>query len=265
MASTEKTKKTSSVSQKQSIKERRELQRQRQQRQQQILLAVVAVVLLVGVIAVVFLSTRPVEAYIPPDALTRYKTLADKKLVGTTPEGFPYLGADNAPTKMEEIASLACIVCKNYHDSVVVSILDEIEAGRLKFVFIPVTTTGEFVPRPATEAALCANDQGKFWEMQEILFDWQTRYGGSTNDTKRLSQAAQAIGLDMDKFNSCLNSQAPKDVIGRGEDFAVKHQMTGTPTIYLDGQEIQPNPVSGRSPSLGELRGIIEAKAAPQK
>src|SRR5581483_2546825 len=104
-------KKTPPASQKQSIKERRAAQKQRQQRQQQILLTIVAVALLVGVILI---STRPAEAYMPPEVPARYKDFAAQKLMGVTPDGYPYLGAENAPTTLEEIGSFSCIVCQQY-------------------------------------------------------------------------------------------------------------------------------------------------------
>src|SRR2546423_15297380 len=101
MVTTEKVKKThpnQPPSAKMSVKERRAREAARRQRQQQILLTVVAVVLLVGVIAAVFLSTRPAEAVIPDDTATRYLDFAKNKMIGVTPDGYPYIGAENAPS-----------------------------------------------------------------------------------------------------------------------------------------------------------------------
>lgn len=265
MATTEKTKKTPSVSQKQSAKERREAQQQRRQRQQQIILTIVAVALLVGVILVVFIQTRPAEAFIPPEVSTRYSDFEAQKLMGTTPDGYPYLGAENAPSTLEEIGSFSCIVCQSYHTGVVLNLLDKFKAGQAKFVFIPVTTTGEFNPDGATRGALCALQQGKFWQFHDILFDWQTRYGNGTNDTGRMMTVASTLGMDTGKFGDCLNSQAVKDQITAAQALADKRGMTGTPTVYLDGTLIQPVPGDQHVPTLTELRGLIEAKAAAKK
>jgi protein-disulfide isomerase len=255
-------KKTPPASQKQSIKERRAAQKQRQQRQQQILLTIVAVALLVGVILMVFISTRPAEAYMPPEVPARYKDFAAQKLMGVTPDGYPYLGAENAPTTLEEIGSFSCIVCQQYHKDVFVNLLDKFKSGQAKFVYIPVTTTGEFNPDGATRGALCAAQQGKFWEMHDILFDWQTRYGSGANDAGRLTTAAGALGMDTGQFSACLNSQAVKDLIAKAQAEADKRGMTGTPTVFLDGKQIQPVPQDQHVPTLAELRGLIEAKAA---
>lgn len=253
--------KTPPTSQKQSIKERRAAQKQRQQRQQQILLTVVAAALLVGVILMVFISTRPAEAYMPPEVPTRYKDLAAQKLVGITPDGYPYLGAENAPSTLEEIASFSCTECQNYHSTIMLNLLDKFKAGQVKFVFIPVTT-GDFNSDGATRGALCAAQQGKFWEMQDILFDWQARYGNGANDAGRLTTAAGALGMDTGQFSTCLNSQAVKDLISKAQAEADKRGMTSPPTVFLNGKLIQPLPQDQHVPTLSELRGLIEVKAA---
>jgi protein-disulfide isomerase len=278
MTTSGKTKKTPPVSTKQSAKERRALQQQRQERARLILLTIVAVALFVGVVGVIVVtvvnanqSASPEDAYIPPDTLTRYADLEQQKLMGTTPDGFPYLGAENAPVLLEELSSLSCSACLLYHDTVLVNLLDEIKAGRVKFVFIPVTTTGEFNPAGITQGAFCAAQQGKFWEMQDIAFDWQIRYQANANDTARIKAAAQSLGLDAAKFNDCLTSNSVKDIIDKGEAAfgqRVKPDASGTvgtPTIFLDGEQIQPRPDGGASPNLSELRGWIEQKAAAKK
>jgi protein-disulfide isomerase len=278
MTTSSRASKTPPVSAKQSARERRALQQQRQERQQRILLTIVAVALLIGVVGVIAVTVisanttaSPEDAYIPPDALTRYTDFAQQKLMGTTPDGFPYLGAENAPVLLEEVSSLSCIACKQYHDGVIVNLLDEIKAGRLKYVYIPVTKTGEFDPEGITLGTFCAAQQGKFWEMQDIAFDWQTRYQSGANDTARLKTVAQSLGLDTAKFSNCLTNNSVKDIIDKGDALfgtRVKPDTsgaTGTPTLFLDGEQIQPRPDGNASPNLNELRGIIEQKAAAKK
>src|SRR5205823_10962062 len=119
---------------------------------------------LVGVIAMVFVSTRPAEAFIPEDTPTRYKDLAAKQYIGTTPEGFPYLGAADAPSVMEEFSNFACPHCLDYHGQTFLNLLDKIQAGQLKFVYIPIVVTLGCNPEVETRVALCAAQQGKFWE-----------------------------------------------------------------------------------------------------
>ncbi len=252
---------TATTSQKQSIKDRRAAQQKRQQEQQRVILAIVAAALLIGVILVVFVSTRPVEAAIPPETVARYKPFADAKLTGTTPEGFPFLGAENAPVVMEEVSNFACPHCAEYHDGTFVNLLDKIQAGQLKFVYVPLATPLAFDPTAATKGAICAGQQGKFWEMQETLFSWQTKYGTDAGNPRRVETGASNLGLDMGKFGDCLNSTPTNTTLQNAVDLANKRNVPGTPTVYMDGQAI----TGDNALTLSQIRGYIETKATVKK
>ncbi len=253
---------TASTGTKMSAKERRALHVRQQQRQQQIILGVLAVVLLIGVIAFVVISLQPPEATIPDGVQTRYADFESQKLMGVTSEGYPFLGAATAPVTIEQFGSFSCPHCLEYHDQVFVNILDEIKAGRAKFVFIPEPSYGGFNSEPATRAALCAAPQGKFWEMHDVLYSWQTRYATGMNDDRRLSAMAQKLGLDTGALSSCLNSSATTATLTAASNEATKRNVAATPTIFVNGIQISPPLGNAQSPSLGELRGMIEQGSA---
>ena len=262
VASTPPTKQTAAaVSQKQSIKERRAVQQKRRQEQQRLILGIVAVALLVGVVLVVFVSTRPVEAAIPPETVSRYKPFVDAKLQGITPEGFPFLGAENAPVVMEEVSNYACPHCATYHSETFVRLLDKIQAGDVKFIYVPLSVPLSFDPTPATKGAICAAQQGKFWEMSETLFSWQTKYGAGAGEPRRVESGASNLGLDIGKFGECLNSATPNTAIQNALDLANKRNVPGTPAVYIDGQLISGDSAWG----LSQIRGYIENKVAAKK
>jgi protein-disulfide isomerase len=244
-----------------AAKEKREAARKQQQQTQMIIVVVVAAVIIIGLIGAIVLNNKgQTDAFIPELALSRYKDLAANNMMGVTADGYPYLGAENAPTVIEEFSSFACSFCKTYHDNTLVGLLDLLKAGKAKFVYIPVATTGEFDPKPATYAAYCALEQGKFWEMHDILFDWQVRYGNGTNNSGKLNAAAQAIGLDMGKFGACLGRQDIKDQLTKGETLWSSRGLNATPTIFIDGKQ-QDN---SNQLELSQLRGLIESKPAKQ-
>jgi len=253
---------------KKSARARRAAQEQARQRQQQMLLTIVAVGVLAVVVIFVVLSLRQntttTNVTIPSEANTRYADFVSQKMVGTTADGFQFLGKADAAHTVEEIGSLSCPVCQSYHGSTFVNILDEIKAGRAKFVFIPTTETGDYQVQTVTQGAYCAIQQNKFWEYQEVLYDWQPEYISGTfnpNDTGRLAAAAAQIGMDKDKFSSCINSQDAKDFVDKSNAYANKRGMTATPTIFIDGQLIYPLPSGQPSPDLNQLRGMLEAPA----
>ncbi|MBU2503559.1 MAG: thioredoxin domain-containing protein [Nanoarchaeota archaeon] len=111
--------------------------------------------------------------------------------------------------------------------------------GKLKFIYVPWSFQGPESDY-AAEAALCANDQGKFWEMHDAIF---TTHDGSENNGKydkdKLEIIAAGIsGIDTANFNSCLEDgdytsslqRISSDVRGAG--------ITGTPTFFVNGQKV---------------------------
>jgi protein-disulfide isomerase len=242
-----------------SGKERREAALRQQQRQQQILLLVFGVGLLVGVVALILWAVgQSASTTVEIDAKikTAY-TASVAKGYGTTPEGFYYVGAADAPVVLEEVSSFSCPHCRDYHEQALKNIHDKIEAGQVKLVYVPVTTYGPFDSTTMTKAAMCSGEQGKFWEMHDIMFEFQGTYGTAAADEPRLFSAARWLGLDEAKFTACYNGEAVKQVIAKGAAVAKDRQVEGTPTIFLNSVKLQTQ--GGGIPGLNELRGSIEA------
>jgi protein-disulfide isomerase len=251
------------TSEKKAIKSRREAERRRRQQQQTLLLSVGGVILLALVVIAILVSNRPADATLPDNVASVFSEIAAKPdyMTGRTADGYYFIGAENAPVTIEEFSSFSCSACLNYHASTFKNLFDKIRDGQLKFVYIPVTTTGEYVSDGQTRGALCAGEQGKFWEMSEVMFDWQTRYSINSNDYKLLTSAAGKLGLDTGKFSSCLSSDAVKQVIDKAAALMTQRTVDSTPTVYLDGKRIYPSLEGGGSgPDLSGIRGYIEDK-----
>lgn len=259
-----KDKTTTSTSAKQlSQKARREAAIRRRQQQQALVFAIVAGAVLIAVVLAIFASTRPLEAEIPTEAATAYTTINEKGYQGKTAEGYYFVGAENAPVVMEMFSSFSCSACRSYKQAYFSSIKDKIEAGNVKFVYIPLTKFGSFDSEGMSKGAFCAGEQGKYWEMHDVLFDWQTRYASGSNDSRRLAAAAEKLGLDVGKFSACLASPEAKAVIDSAAALAAGRNVSATPTVFLNGEKIYPElPSGGQSPNPSELRGIIEARVA---
>ncbi len=182
--------KNTSISSKAAQRERAAQMAQQRAQQARLLLFIGAFAVLVAVIVVILIASRPADAPIPAEASTRYEGLT----VGMTtdpkyPLAFPTIGDPNAPVKIEEISSFACPVCLRYHDDIFVNVLDKIKAGQVQYIYIPTTLTGDYTPaqtQAVTQAAYCAMQQNKFWQMNDILYLWQKTYGVSAADQARL-------------------------------------------------------------------------------
>jgi protein-disulfide isomerase len=252
---------TSAASSKKSVKERQAAARKKQQQQQTILFGIVAVAVLAVVAIVIVVNTQPVEATIDDSIKTAYADIP----TGVTADGYYFIGAENAPTTMEEFSSFSCPACLNYHNSVFKGLMDKFKDGSLKFVYIPLTKFGGYISDGQSRGAICAGEQGKFWEMHDIMFDWQQQYATGANDYRRLTSAAGTLGLDTGKFQACLSAGSTGDLIAKAERQAAERGANSTPSVFLNGEMIYPN-YAGTTNPLGfpELRGLIEANANAQ-
>jgi protein-disulfide isomerase len=251
-------------------------QRFRQQETQLFIVVILAIVILVVIVGAVLLNSGPkVTAN-----TARYANLPTGMIQtgpasgnnGNYPASFPYLGDPNAPVKIEEIGSFSCPVCMAYHQQVFVNLLDEIKAGRLEFIFLPTTETGDFDAKPGTKAAYCAMQQGKFWPMYDLLYDGQNKYGGDAASGQHIQEYAQQSGVDTGQFYNCYTGTDATQFVSTSNNFANQRGLVGTPSIFLfvNGKQILPSqqspnetPGSMAGIALADLRNLIESAAKP--
>ena len=205
---------------------RQRRQKQRRQNRRLIVLALIVAAAVVG-IAVVVVSNQPVEAFVAGELSIRYDGIERS----ASPEGYPRLGKADAPVTMEEYASFACPGCESFHRDSFDAVLERVKAGQVLFTYVPLNT-GSIPNAPgASRAALCAGQQGMFWEMHDVLFDWQTRYGNTAFSQNRLLTGVERLGLNSDAFTACFNSAG----ISRTLDAAASEGVSTTPTLRVNG------------------------------
>lgn len=231
-------------------KKKRELVRQKRSsrnRQQLIVIGVIVIVGLVAVVGAYLYLNRQVS--LPEGAATAYAGIEQ----GFTEDGFPRLGSATAPILVEDFSSFGCPHCEDLHEDQIKLLLDEAAAGQVQIVFYPVISIGGEYAQDATRAALCAGQQGKFWEMNDIMFYWRSRY--SINDF-RLDQAAEEIDLDADELKSCYGDDVMEDVIERSQGEFVSRGLNSTPRVFLNGQEISAGAVVSEVATQIEALGL---------
>ncbi len=105
---------------------------------------------------------------------------------------------------------------------------DYVDTGKMKYVFMdfPLPMHGQAMK--ASEAALCAGDQDKFWEMHDRLFANQ-----SALNPPALSKHAEALGLDSIQFKECLDSGKQEAQVKTAMAEGRKAGITGTPGFLL--------------------------------
>ena len=144
--------------------------------------------------------------------------------------GAPVMGKADAPVTLIEYSDYQCPFCKRHYLNTMPSLKENyIDTGKVKFIMreFPLTSIH---PRAtaASMAALCAKDQGKYWEMHNILFDNQKAL--SDDDIKSYGET---IGLAVDTFAACMDSakyQAQVDSdLKEGQGMGIR----GTPSFAV--------------------------------
>jgi protein-disulfide isomerase len=92
----------------------------------------------------------------------------------------------------------------------------------------------------ASLAAACANDQGKFWEMHDQIFQNQDRWNGEATSRPRsvLADMAKNLGLDMSKYDDCMKSEKYRAKVQSHLQEAERRGVQQTPTFVIGGKMV---------------------------
>lgn len=158
----------------------------------------------------------------------------------------PYLGSKDAKVIIIEFSDFECPACKRA-EPVVKQVLSYY-GDRILFVYrdFPIYQAHPFAQR-AAEAANCAFEQGKYWEMHDLLVENQDAL-----DVSSMKRYAREIGLDGENFDSCLDSRKYQQEVEKDANDGVAAGVRGTPTFFINGKQF----TGGRS--FEEFRKIID-------
>jgi len=103
-----------------------------------------------------------------------------------------------------------------------------VDSGKVRLVYryYPGHGTGE----EAMKVLYCANEQGKFWKLHEVLGDNQS----SLQDLVKVKELAAGIGVDIDKIDSCLNAKKYDSKIQSDVAMGTKAGVSGTPAFFIN-------------------------------
>lgn len=160
----------------------------------------------------------------------------------------PTRGPADAPVTLIEFLDPECESCRAAYP-IVEKILEEYE-GKIRYVvrYIP-NHSNSALAVAATEAA---GEQGKYWEMQELLFAKQLEWGEQvTPQTALFISYAESLGLDMDKFMESFQHPKHIEKAKRDQQDATSLGLRGTPTFIVNGRTVF-------GMNEGTLRSLIE-------
>ena len=175
----------------------------------------------------------------------------------------PIIGNPDAKISIIEFSDFQCPFCARFHIQTLPLIIEEyIEDGKVKLVFrdFPIQNIHPNA-LPASVAAECANEQGKFKEMHDILFENQNQWNKQeTADAISLfNQYATEMNLDQEIFDSCLSNgkyiEEIKNDLEDGRDYGI----SGTPGFFIGNDQIGYVELKGAQP-FESFKKVIDAQ-----
>ena len=191
-------------------------------------------------------------------------TVASSGPVRTRVADAPMLGRADAPVTLVEFSDYQCPFCQRFFATTLSAIEKQyIDTGKVRYVFrdFPLDQMHPQA-RKAAEAAHCAGEQGKYWEMHEVLFQNQRALA-----PPQLAEYARTVGVDGSKFDECLSSGRHAARVERGLADGAAVGVQGTPTFVVGktkaGDVVEGTPIRGAQ-TLEMFRRIIDQTLAEQ-
>lgn len=183
----------------------------------------IGLVTLVIIVAGVFFLGRKPTATSP--------VLNQQKVLGESIRNFQ--GNPNAAVKIVEFADFQCPACGTAHP-IVKSIIEK-NQDKVYFVYRHYPLSQHKNAKLASQAAEAAGDQGKFWQMYDMIFENQKEWSDSSNAKEIFESYAQKLGLDVAKYKDDFDKT--RSVIE--QDYADGNQVgvDSTPTFFINGQK----------------------------
>ncbi|MDX1993538.1 MAG: thioredoxin domain-containing protein [bacterium] len=162
----------------------------------------------------------------------------------------PFLGPSDAPVTIVEFSDFLCSFCGRHYRETLNPLMEEYN-GLVKYVYRDYIGVGGDYAYQSALAAECANDQGKFWDYHNLLFDNQAALASDSLQNTLIGFAGQ-LSLDVDSFTSCLTNETHRQdvILDRTDGDSVG--MTGTPGFLINGQFL-----SGAQP-IDVFRAVID-------
>jgi protein-disulfide isomerase len=130
---------------------------------------------------------------------------------------------------------------------------DYVADGRVKLVFHDLALIGQ-ESLWAADAAECANEQGRFWDYHDKLFENQHGENQGDFTIDNLKRFAEELGLDTQTFNQCLDSGKYEDIVKAETQDALNKGIAATPTFVIGDQTVD------GPRSYDDLKKVIEAE-----
>jgi len=188
--------------------------------------AVFGAVAVIGLGALAYLTTRPQTVSIP----------ANVTIQPSDTSGFRgYLkGSPDAPVEITEFADYQCPFCQTFATLQMPTIEERlIKTGRLRWRYRDFPLQQHPFSRLAAHSAACADEQGKYWEQHNRIYEGQAEWAAARDAGPLFRRYAQADGLDLGRYDACMKAGKYAGRIQASLDEGVQAGVNSTPTLLV--------------------------------
>jgi protein-disulfide isomerase len=169
-------------------------------------------------------------------------------IVTINTKGYPSAGNPKSGVKVVEFADYQCPHCRHANETFQKLLKSDGDKFQLIYMDFPINPSG--ISRVIAEGAVCADQQGKFWEYHDAAFAHQESLNKAWPELM-----AKKLKLDDVKFESCMKEPKTKEKVHTAETEAIHLGATGTPTIFINGQLYQ-----GNNNDTDLVKAVLNAK-----
>jgi protein-disulfide isomerase len=188
--------------------------------------AVFAVLALVGIGVLAYLLLKPRTISIP----------ANVAVQPSDTSGFHgYVkGSAQAPVEITEYADYQCPFCQTFATLQMPTIEDRlIKTGRLRWRYRDFPLQQHPFARLAAHSAACADEQGKYWEQHEQIYQNQAEWAEARDAGPLFRNYARAVGLDLGRYDACMKSGKYAGRIQASLNEGIQVGVSSTPTLLV--------------------------------
>ena len=188
--------------------------------------AVFGAVAVIGLGALAYLTTRPQTVSIP----------ANVTVQPSDTSGFRgYLkGSPDAPVEITEFADYQCPFCQTFATLQMPTIEERlINTGRLRWRYRDFPLQQHSFSRLAAHSAACADEQRKYWEQHQRIYEGQTEWATARDAAPIFRRYAQAGGLDLGRYDACMKAGKYAGRIQASLDEGIQAGVNSTPTLLV--------------------------------
>jgi protein-disulfide isomerase len=188
--------------------------------------AILAGLAVLGLGALGFLLSRPKVSSIPVDVTIQPSDTAGFR-------GY-VKGSASAPLEITEYADYQCPFCQTFATLQMPTIEERlIKTGRVRWRYRDFPLQQHPFARLAAHSAACADEQGKFWEQHDRIYEGQAEWSAARDAGDLFRDYAGALGLDLNRYDECMETGKYAGRIQASHEEGVRAGVGSTPTILV--------------------------------